>query len=192
MTQARGGDTATLLLDGRVLVVGGDSSTSSDLRVASAELYDPVSGTWTATGNLGTGRANHTATLLPDGRVLVVGGINSDGLLDSAELYDPSSGTWTATSIMVHARTGHAATLLPNGTVLVTGGDSRQPGYRLADTELYDPSSGTWTATASMVHARGAHTAMLLPNGMVLVAGGEGLSDVVLSSAELYDPGTEN
>jgi hypothetical protein len=192
MRHTRGGDTATLLRDGRVLVVGGDSSTDTDDQTASAELYDPVSGTWTSTADMGTTRANHTATLLPDGTVLVAGGANSGGLLDSAELYDPSSGAWTATPIMVHARGDYTATLLPNGMILVVGGDSRQPGQRLTASELYDPSRGTWTAGPNLAHARAVHTATLLANGMVLVTGGEGSSDRVLASAELYEAGSGN
>jgi hypothetical protein len=143
----------------------------------------PASGTWTATGSMGTARYEHTATLLPNGKVLVAGGLNG---LSSAELYDPASGTWTATGSMGTARYEHTATLLPNGKVLVAGGYN---GPALSSAELYDPASGTWTATGSMGTARGEHTATLLPSGKVLVAGGFDLSNA-LSSAELYDPVT--
>jgi len=82
-------------------------------------------GAWTITGSLNTARYLHTVTLLPNGMVLVAGGLDSNfTALASAELYDPASGTWTATGSLNTARTSHTATLLPNGTVLVTGGRS--------------------------------------------------------------------
>ena len=89
---------------------------------ASAELYDPASGTWTGTGSLNTARDEHTATLLQNGMVLVAGGFDSIIVSASAELYDPASGTWTATGSLNTARSSHTATLLQNGMVLVAGG----------------------------------------------------------------------
>src|SRR5437762_2574025 len=146
------------------------------------------SGTWTATGSLGTAHASHTATLLPNGKVLVAGGVDYSGTLGSAELYDRASGTWMATGSLGNARAGHTATLLPNRMVLVAGGVDSS-GHSAASAELYDPASGTWTATGSLGTARSSHTATLLPNGKVLVVGGEG-GDTggPLASAELYDP----
>jgi hypothetical protein len=117
-----------------VLVPGGYSGGELD----SAELYDPGSGTWSATGSLAEARAGNTATLLPDGRVLVAGGNESGVLLASAELYDAVTGSWTTTGSMIEARINQTATLLPDGTVLVAGGDS---GGVLASAELFDPSS---------------------------------------------------
>jgi WD40 repeat protein len=108
---ARSGHTATLLPNGKVLVVGGDSS-------GSGELYDPATGTWSLTGSLNTPTGGHTATLLPNGKVLVVGDYN-----DRAELYDPATETWSLTgSLNMKPRQGHTATLLPNGQVLVVAG----------------------------------------------------------------------
>jgi hypothetical protein len=189
MVEAREGRTATLLLDGNVLVAGGTGSAGSTL-LESAELYDPSSRTWTATGGMIDDRFGHAATLLPDGRVLVVGGDGFGiGVLASAELYDPSSGTWIATGNMIEARYGLAA-LLPDGTVLVAGGTTDGGGDGLlASAELYDPSSGSWTATATMIEARAGHTVTLLLNGKVLVAGGYSSLEG-LASAELYDPGS--
>jgi WD40 repeat protein len=147
------------------------------------------SGTWTATGSLNTAREYHTATLLPDGKVLVAGGYDGNGfMLASAELYHPASGTWGATGSLHTERDFHTATLLPNGKVLVAGGFTFTSGF-IASAELYDPATGTWTATGSLATAHYLHTATLLPNGKVLVAGGADSSGF-LASAELYDPAT--
>jgi N-acetylneuraminic acid mutarotase len=142
------------------------------------------SGTWTLTGSLHVARAYFTATLLPSGQVLVVGGGGT-----SAELYNPATGSWTTTGSLHTGRDNPSATLLPNGQVLVAGGNSNGPS---ASAELYNPATGTWTTTGSMHTARYQHTATLLQNGKVLVAGGynETLSSPFLTSAELYNPST--
>jgi Kelch motif len=139
----RDSHTATLLPNSKVLVAGGYDGNS----LASAELYDPASGTWTATGSLATARYAHTATLLQNGKVLVAGGYGSGGSTPSAELYDPVTGTWTATGGLATARYVHTATLLQNGKVLVAGG-SNSGGY-LVSAELYDPGTPTPTPTAT-------------------------------------------
>ena len=143
-------------------------------------------GSWTLTGSLNTPRFKATATLLPNGLVLVVGGLDGNfAFSNSAELYDPAHGTWTPTGNLINRRTDHTATLLPNGLVLVAGGLGSHG--ELASAELYDPATGGWTATGRLNTAREYHTATLLLNGLVLVAGGF-LNDENLKSSELYDP----
>ena len=199
MSVARSGQTATLLPDGDVLVAGGGcngqaygcdaGSFLSTLK--SAELYDPATGTWSATGSMHEGRQFFTATLLPDGKVLVAGGFNdcdddfcSD--LASAELYDPATGKWTGAGTFHGPREQQTATLLGDGDVLMAGGlneggDSDTP-RPYADAELYDPTAGTWTETAPLPAPHYGQTATLLPNGWVLVAGGQS------AAAEIYEP----
>jgi hypothetical protein len=152
---------------------------------ASAELYDPASGKWTATGSLNIGRNSHAATLLQNGMVLVAGGYATTGATSSAELYDPATGTWTLTGSLVTARSQHSATLLPNGQVLAVSGlkDSPSP---LTSTELYNPAIGTWSNTGSLNQGRRLHTATLLPDGSVLAAGGQTSGVFATETAELY------
>ena len=141
--------------------------------------------TWRSTGSLGAARTYHSATLLPNGKVLVVGGYSGSNLA-SAELYDPATGIWSATGSLGAMRRGHTATLLPDGQVLVAGGIGAS-GY-LDSAELYDPTTGTWSATGPLGTVRSYATATLLANGQVLVAGGS--AGGPLASAELYDPAT--
>jgi hypothetical protein len=198
MRSVRTYHTATVLPNGKVLVAGGSSEGTCFCDITtpsnSAELFDLVSGTFDSTGSLGTPREAHTATLLPNGKVLVAGGVNQDnGIFDqateTAELYDPAVGSFTSTGSMGTARTGHTATLLPSGKVLIVGGDTTNSGG-LASAELYDPATGFFTPTGSMGTARGQHTATLLPNGKVLIVGGGpgGPIPGSFASAELYDP----
>jgi uncharacterized repeat protein (TIGR02543 family) len=188
MATARYCHTATLLADGKLLVAGGFIFDGSGSNVTSAELYDPATGLWSTTGSMNNARYNHTATLLANGKVLVVGGYSGNSSLTSAELYDPSTGLWSMTGSLATGRYAHTATLLANGKVLVAGG--KEGGSALSSTELYDPVAETWIRAGSMSCARSYYTATLLANGKVLVAGGEGISYAGLSSAELYDPAT--
>ncbi|MEY2509691.1 MAG: hypothetical protein QOE26_454 [Verrucomicrobiota bacterium] len=180
--------TAILLPNGKVLVAGGGLYSELSFQNSDhAELYEPASGTWTSTGPI-TSFFDRSATLLPNGKVLLAGGDNGEDSngVSSAELYDPASETSTPTGSLGTARSHHPATLLPNGKVLVTGGYDSS-GNLTTSAELYDPASGTWTATGSLGTARLGHTATLLANGKVLVVGGRNSSGG-LASAELYDP----
>jgi N-acetylneuraminic acid mutarotase len=186
MPTQRFGHTATLLRNGRVLVAGGACCGASPEPVTSAELYDATTGSWFATASMTQSHMYLPATLLPDGRVLVLGASN--------ELYDAGTGSWTTTGTMITTGLGCSVTLLPDGKVLVAGGVDRHLnggwGGLLGSAELYDPGTGLWTATASMVSPR-CGTATLLRDGKVLVAGGAGqTAGVGDTSAELYDPGT--
>ena len=176
MTRDRAGHTATRLADGRVLVVGGELPRYGGdwfPNEGSAEIYDPATNTWAVTSSLTTKRGGFTATLLPTGEVLVVGGYDqNDDSLASAELFDPASGQWKPAASMQVARFWHTATSLPDGNVLVVGGwydDWLQ--LQVREAEIYDWKSGRWRPAGEMT-GRGAHTATLLDDGRVLVAGG--------------------
>lgn len=194
MAVPRSGHTATLLSTGpsagKVLVAGGADGAGN--LVATAELYDPTSGTWSETAPMAVGRTGHTATALADGKVLVAGGRDGfDTALDSTEVYDPGAidgvASWSLGPTMSGARFAHTATALAEGRVVVAGGQDDR--VLLATAEVYEPvGGGTWRATGAMRGARRSHTATALADGKVLVAGGEG--PVPLASAELYDPAT--
>jgi WD40 repeat protein len=179
--------TATLLPDGDVLEAGGftgcDDDFCSDTRTA--ELYDPATGKWSYTGSMHAAREQQTATLLPDGQVLVAGGYNEGGAggypysYSSAELYDPATGTWTLTAPMATAHYGQTATLLTNGWVLIAGGHS-------SVAEIYQPQPGIWVSPGAMTTVRTDQTATLLPGGYVLATGGEGPDGEPQASAELF------
>jgi hypothetical protein len=196
MHTARYTHTATLLPNGKVLVAGGQSTNAFPNITASAEIYDPVNGTWTAANPMLIQRNSQTATLLPNGQVLIAGGevTNFTMVTGESELFNPTNGTWTQTGFMTGPFAFHTATLLTNGQVLVAGGDIDEGfgfgGVDLipdSEAQLYDPNSGIWTATTSMNFVHDHHTATLLTNGLVLVAGG-GTSFGSSTNSELYDP----
>jgi hypothetical protein len=185
-----------MLPNGTVLVVAG---WNGDF-LSSAELYDPATGTWSITGNLNTARGQPTATLLPDGKVLVVGGFTGffpggscpcrDPVTSTAELYDPATGIWSFTASLNIDRSLHTATLLQNGKVLIAGGTDGLlidigEYVPLASAELYDQTNGSWSVTGRLNLARNLHTATLLSTGKVLAATGYSTD-----SAELYDQET--
>jgi uncharacterized delta-60 repeat protein len=193
MTSARYGQTATRLSDGRVLIVGGglaETDASIQGAYASAELYDPATGTFKATGSMHQARGNHTATLLSDGRILIAGGSNELGNPTRAELYDPASGTFSLTGAPGAVRSGATAVLLHDGRVLIAGGfRGGTPPGPMASAELYDPATGKFRPTGSMSVVRMYATGALLPDGRVLVVGGSD-PGTPYASAELYDPAT--
>ena len=204
MNVVRSSHAATLLADGRVLVTGGSTVSSAAsqgyVNNASAEIYDPVANTWTATPPMSVARSHHTATLLPDGKVLVVGGENLQYLVEaSAEIYDPATDTWSAPRAQpVAPRSQHTATLLPSGLVLIAGGFDIASGLLTptAAAELYDPVLHTtttngvttvtggqdFTATAPMAVTHYGHSATRLADGRVVVVGGN------TTQTEIYDP----
>jgi Cep192 domain 4/Galactose oxidase, central domain len=198
LNTARSSQTATLLNNGKVLIAGGASDSNGNFALTSAELYDPTTRTFTATGSMNTARSLHTATLLNNGRVIVAGGHIGTLPLTSAELYDPTTGTFATTGSANISRYTHTATLLNNGKVLIAGGfggetpaSNSPPNGILASAELYDPTTGTFTLTASLNVDRFNHTASLLNNGTVLIAGGQGgAGSSELASADLYSPAT--
>jgi len=173
---------ATLLADGKILVVGFYS--------ALAALYDPGSGTFSPTGS--PSRYHGSAILLTNGKVLFTGGIDDFGEDIHAELYDPVAGVFTPAANMTTPRLDHSATLLGDGTVLLAGNQrtGSDGGRAFASAELYDPVTGTFSATGDMITPRFGHAAPLLPDGTVLIVGtpsayADGYPE---PPAELYHP----
>ena len=180
LSTGRWGHTATLLEDGRVLVVGGQESPSGKL--ATAEIYDPAADAWSSAGSMSVARGvGLRATRLSDGRVLVTG--DSDEAI--AEIYDPSNGQWSQAGIMTEPRNAATSTLMADGRVLVTGGgDATKAGQDpFASAEIFDPATGEWAAAGNMQFENYSHGAVLLEDGRVLIAGAE--------LSEAYDPATD-
>ncbi|XXY46671.1 hypothetical protein WME91_42385 [Sorangium sp. So ce269] len=192
MLTARGEHTATLLDDGRVLIAGGllgldegivCDPAFSQTYLDSAEIYDHDAAVFVPAAPMSRARIDHTATRLPDGRVLAVGGLDA---ADSAEIYDPALDVWQPAAPPLVARARHAATRLLDGRVLVTGGVAGEA--QAAAVELYDPTTEAWTAGPPMAAARGPHRAVLLLDGRVLVTGGA--AGELAGRAEIFDPAT--
>lgn len=193
-TAMRASATATTLVSGKVLLVGGGSPDGIDV-LSTAELYNPATGTFSAThGSMADGRVYGTATLLNDGTVLVTGGLDTAGgasgtPVATAEIYDPVADSFTSTGPMTTGRFFHTATLLQNGMVLITGGLNN--GQPLMTAELYNPATKKFTTAGSMTMARMGHTATLLGgSGNVLIAGGANtyFGGAATNLSELYDP----
>ena len=187
MSIGRSAHSATLLQDGRVLVVGGGEGGegSQEETFDSTDIYDPETGEWSPAGTMSAGHADHTTTLLNDGRVLVTGG---RGKVTAVDLFDPVTDTWSVGASFTEWRAQHSATLLGSGIVLVTGGVGRG-----ATTESYDPASGTWSRGPEMTLPRYAHTATLLNDGSVFLLGGQSIDATgsrreVSNESEVYTP----
>lgn len=224
MAAPRSHHTATMLKGGQVLVAGGVRAGRLGTPLRSSEAYNPLSEQWRAVAEMNEARAQHTATALPDGKVLVTGGFatrsgDTGPPLSSSELYDPSTGTWERMAPMNQERIGHTATLLDDGSVLVVGGgpstseiyksgtwttlrelQASHPRHTAtllaghkevlvvgADTsEIYDTSNHIWRTRINLNSPRDRHTATLLPSGQVLIAGGADAAP--LDTSEVYDP----
>ncbi len=191
MNVARWLHTATLLNDGTVLVAGGSDLTDEET-LDTAEIYNPAAGTFTLLSNtLNTARVGHTATLLNNGQVLIVGGYDPDyGLISDAELYDPPTQTFIDLGDTNAPRYKHAATMLQNGQVLIAGGETDPtPSGAFNTAELYDPVTQFFTSVpVPMTTAREGQAAALLNSGQVLITGGDNPPAGSLNSAEIYDP----
>ena len=196
ITSVYGGFTATLLADGTVLMAGGYgviNPAGSNPSMATAAIYNPVTGAWTSTGSMMIARDGHSATLLADGTVLVAGGESCTAteisgmcpLLASAEIYNPATGKWSATGNMTTATFEQLAVLLPTGMVLIAGGSTQCPTAMCnlepsISAEIFDPVAGSWTATNAVQSGAGALT--VLADGTALALG------LSAPAAEIYNP----
>jgi hypothetical protein len=181
----------TLLDDGRVLIVGGPFDPDGEGFTAAAEVWDPATEAFEPAGVLTQGRAHHTATLLADGRVLIVGGTDGDRAFADAELWDPATGRFGPAGSLDQARSFHTATLLEDGRVLVAGGWDWTSEPALTSAEIWDPETVSFVATGSLLQPREIHTATRLDDGRVLIVGGRSRvpgQEAGTADAELWDP----
>lgn len=186
MSRERNSIALAVLPNGKVLVAGGSGGGSAQYATKSAEVWDPATGRWTATGDTNIPREEVATVVLEDGRVLVIGGIDDTFIpLKSVETYDAATGKWTLVASMEVARNNHTATLLQDGRVLVVGG-GKLDGPFINSAELYDPATDAWSSAGTMPKGRSFHTATLLQDGRVLAVGGKGK----LKTAEVWDPAT--
>jgi hypothetical protein len=187
MLEPRSGQTATLLPEGKVLIVGGMRRNQDFYK--SAELYDPATSKFRPTGEMSIGRVGQIAVLLRSGKVLIAGGWIGYSTTDSVELYDPATGKFTVIAPMTTRRARPSATLLADGNVLLAGGrDHDAPDGAVASAEIFRAASLRFQPTGSLHRARSGHTATLLNDGTVLIAGGG--DGELIAGAELYDPKT--
>ena len=186
LVHPRYGHTATLLLDGRVLTVGGVIDSFYGFSYYT-EIYQPATNSWSAAGNLFQWRAFQATVLLPDGRVLTMGGeVPGVSIVSTAEIFDPATGNWAETNAMMAPRAFFDAIPLPDGKVLAAGGLSSG-----TTTELFDPPTHSWSPTGSLAQPRAYGHMTLLDNGKVLMAGGNNYSNgTYIAESELYDAAT--
>lgn len=195
MATRRHQQVATRLQDGRILVTGGYLELPINTVLRSAEIFDPQTCTFTVTGSMTITRVHHTATLLPNGRVLVAGGTSQDQLnrLDTAELFDPATGAFTALAHpLTSVRESHTATLLNDGRVLLACGvPTAGLGYSIT-AETFAPDTGLFTATGSLAAGQGRrdHTATLMGDGRVLIVGGYQGGTAPVQTVYAFNPGT--
>jgi hypothetical protein len=194
MTVARHSHTATLLNNGQVLIIGGWDPSPPFYALASAELYDPHTGRFTATSNITVGWFGATTTLLPDGKVLASSAYdarNREPGIVYGEVYDPVTRTFTQKGSSTYCCFyWQTASLLTNGTVLIAGGGDADVGWDLATAGIYDPRTGAFATTGNMTTHRYLHTATVLLDGTVLITGGQACCGPAIASAELYDAST--
>ncbi len=188
LENARAAHTATRLLDGKVLILGGMQK--NGVFFDEAELFDPQKNSFTKPKHKMTKkRVSHTATLLKDGRVLIVGGwSNRNAPERSAEIYDPKTQKFVAVGNTKFARSGHGSTLLENGKVLIAGGYDGE--RNLSEAELFNPKTNRFESIKKMQTARNVHSATKLKDGKVLITGGELRRGKVISTAEIFNPET--